>query len=543
MKKQLSKAAITTLILLTPLECSAATALKDPVVNVPSSKETPVINNGEIINTQESKETPSFYLHKVELVDKGGLSFNEEKLLEIAQPYVKKTITLNNLNEMTKKMSLYLRNNGYPAAMVYVPEQEIIRSTIKIAILPGRYGNITLNNESKLDNDVAERISKKLHTGDIIKTISLETTIHNLNNLPGVKASTVLSPGTAKGTSDIVINIRDHKKHEGIAYVSNYGSKYSGRYQYAAQETINNISHKGDLLRIGTSISNKLMQNYYMSYEMNVGRSSSTIGIGLSHMNYDIDSYLASMGMEGKANTISVYGKTPIYKTSKKNLDVLYGYNYRSLQDSISSPNWDSDRHSHSGYIGLAGSVNQHQKSSFYYNLILTHGVMETDSADAELMDSVNHFSGGFTKGNADITAIQSLGHSTDILFRAQGQLASKNLDSSERFYLGGAQGVRAYPQGECSGDEGILGTAELRWYTPVSGLTLSCYLDGGEVRLRKSDNAHTSLLGWGVGLNYKTTDNWFARVDYARRIGGYDGMSEEAKAKGRLWFILGKTW
>lgn len=543
MKEKLSKAAITTLILLTPLECNAATALKDPVVNVPSSKEAPVVNNEEFIITQESKETASFYLYKVKLDYKAGLSFDEEKLLEISKPYIKKNITINALNEMTKKMSLYLRNHGYPAATVYIPEQEIIRSSIFVAILPGRYGNIKLNNESKLDNDVAERISKGLHSGDIIKTTSLETTIHNLNNLPGVKASTVLVPGTSKETSDITINIRDHKKDEGIAYVSNYGSKYSGRYQYAAQETINNISHKGDLLRIGTSISNKLMKNFYMSYEMNVGRSSSTIGIGLSHMNYDIDSYLASVGMEGKANTISIYGKTPIYKTSKKNLDVLYGYNYRSLEDSISSPNWDSDRHSHSGYIGLSGSINQHQKSAFYYNMILTHGVMGTDSADAELMDNVNHFSGGFTKGNADFTFIQSLGHSSDILIKAQGQLASKNLDSSERFYLGGAQGVRAYPQGECSGDEGFLGTAELRWHTPVSGLTLSCYLDGGEVRLRKSDNDHTSLLGWGVGAFYRAPNNWFARLDYARRIGGYDGMSEEAKANGRLWFILGKTW
>ena len=542
MNKNLSKAAITTLLLLTPIECSAAAVLKDPGIDLPSTKGNPVIDN-DITMDNKGTDTSTFYLHKVEFIHHDDISIDENKLLEIAAPYVKKNTNLVSLNEMIKKMTLYIRSKGYPVANVYIPEQEIIGCKIKIDILPGNIDKVTINNESKLDTEVAERIAKGLRPGDVIKSDSLETTIHNLNNLPGVKASTVLTPGSITGTSTIAINIRDHKKDEGIAYVSNYGNKYSGRYQYAAQETINNISHKGDLLRIGTSISNKLMKNFYMSYEMNVGRSSSTIGIGISHMNYDIDSYLASIGMEGKANTISIYGKTPIYKTSKRNLDVLYGYNYRSLEDSISNPNWDSDRHSHSVYMGLAGSINQHQKSSFYYNMTLTHGVMGTDSSDAELLNSVNHFSGGFTKGNADITAIQSLGHSTDILIRAQGQLASKNLDSSERFYLGGAQGVRAYPQGECSGDEGILGTAELRWYTPVSGLTLSCYLDGGEVRLRKSDNDHTSLLGWGVGAFYRTNNNWFARLDYARRIGGYDGMSESAKAKGRLWFILGKTW
>ncbi len=41
------------------------------------------------------------------------------------------------------------------------------------------------------------------------------------------------------------------------------------------------------------------------------------------------------------------------------------------------------------------------------------------------------------------------LGHATDILCKFSAQKASGNLDSSEHIYLGGAHGVRAYPQGE----------------------------------------------------------------------------------------------
>ena len=134
--------------------------------------------------------------------------------------------------------------------------------------------------------------------------------------------------------------------------------------------------------------------------------------------------------------------------------------------------------------MGLSGSARQ-SNSAVFYDITLTHGTLGTDSVNAEQLDNRSHFSGKFTKGNANITAVQALGHSVDILFKGQGQMASKNLDSSERFYLGGAQGVRAYPQGEASGDQGILGTAELRYHTPVRGLTLSCYLDGGEVRLQ----------------------------------------------------------
>ena len=50
-------------------------------------------------------------------------------------------------------------------------------------------------------------------------------------------------------------------------------------------------------------------------------------------------------------------------------------------------------------------------------------------------------------------------------------------------------------------------------------------------------------LQGWGVGLSYTAPGDWFARLDYARRIGGSKMLTEDEKAKGRLWFMAGKIW
>ena len=43
------------------------------------------------------------------------------------------------------------------------------------------------------------------------------------------------------------------------------------------------------------------------------------------------------------------------------------------------------------------------------------------------------------------------------------GQMAGGNLDPSEKFYLGGSTGVRAYPSGEAGGSTGQLISLELR--------------------------------------------------------------------------------
>ena len=62
------------------------------------------------------------------------------------------------------------------------------------------------------------------------------------------------------------------------------------------------------------------------------------------------------------------------------------------------------------------------------------------------------------------------------------GQYGWNNLDSSEDFYIGGADAVRAFPQGETGGDSGLLGTLEFRYRTSIDGLTLTAFVDGGRV-------------------------------------------------------------
>lgn len=128
-------------------------------------------------------------------------------------------------------------------------------------------------------------------------------------------------------------------------------------------------------------------------------------------------------------------------------------------------------------------------------------------------------------------------------MMKLSGQLAGSKLDSSEHIYLGGARGVRAYPQGEASGDEGLLGTIEFRYRTKLPGLTFSLYYDAGHVNTEKNGSGNQTLQGWGIGLTYMKSEDCFARLDYARRIGLEEGLSNNAESKQRIWFLLGKMF
>ena len=118
------------------------------------------------------------------------------------------------------------------------------------------------------------------------------------------------------------------------------------------------------------------------------------------------------------------------------------------------------------------------------YDATVTAGKVNLTSRSSwgKLFDANSEAKGTFTKAVANVTGVQAIGHVTDVTLKLQGQASRGTLDSSEQMYLGGANGVRAYPQGEASGENGFLGSLEVRYHTPLPGLSLSTYFDTGHM-------------------------------------------------------------
>ena len=105
----------------------------------------------------------------------------------------------------------------------------------------------------------------------------------------------------------------------------------------------------------------------------------------------------------------------------------------------------------------MGGGINAADLTFVMGNLnIASAGALAIDAASAQT-------NGSYSKVTYGISRLQRINNSTLISISINGQQASKNLDSSEKFSLGGPTGVRAYPTGEASGDEGFKVIAELR--------------------------------------------------------------------------------
>ena len=475
------------------------------------------------------------------------LFLNKEELTRILEEGMGEQKTMAQLRKTVDALTVYCRTHGYPAAAVYIPPQDSPDGIVVLRVLPGRYDEIALENNSRLKDSVARGIIAGLKPDDIITTEKLETALYSVSDATGTRAVGVLSPGTAFGTSKLTVRIEDSKASNTVFYLENYGSPSTGRYRYGLQETFYNPSGTGDKVNAGVLISNGNLRNFYANYETVVGHGGSTLGAGLSRMNYEVGGELSAIGAEGRSLTFTIFGQTPLYHLTNRSLLVRYGYNYRNLTDDITKFELEGKKHTHSIYAGLVGMQNFAGGTTLNYNTNLTVGKLSYDSEYSRFLGRLGRtHEGTFAKIEAEATAVQRLGNMTDFLVKVSGQKASRNLDSSEQFYLGGPNGVRAYAQGEGSGDEGLLTTAELRYHAPIRGLTFSTFYDVGTSHRSKGgvtgDN-QVSLRGWGLAAAYSHPGDWFARIDYARRIGLDPTVSEKNNAQSRIWFMAGKIW
>ena len=121
--------------------------------------------------------------------------------------------------------------------------------------------------------------------------------------------------------------------------------------------------------------------------------------------------------------------------------------------------------------------------------LTLDAGKLDLAGSARQISDAqVEQTEGNFAKARWSLTSQWARSDNWFATVSWQGQWASKNLDPSERFGLGGPQGVRAYSVGEGAGSQAQLW--RLEWVAPNSltgpGAQVAAFWDAGRTRRLK---------------------------------------------------------
>ena len=460
-------------------------------------------------------------------------------------------LTLGELRAMATKIADYYHRNGYFVAQAYLPAQDIKNETVSIAVLEGHYGKVTLRNQSRLSDSLAHGLLDGLDTGDTIAIGPLENRLLLLSDVPGVSVKSTLVPGETVGTSDLIVDLTPGRSVSGSVEADNAGNRYTGEYRVGATVNVNNITGHGDVASLRVLTSGRGLKYGRASYQRQFGKA--TAGVAYTALEYRLGKEFKSLGAHGTARIASVYGSYPFIRSRNTNLSGLAGFDAKTFQDKVDLTGTTTDKKVNVGWLGIQGNHRDRIGGGGTTSYSLTHYigdlVIETPaalSADAATARANGHYQ----KLAFHAARSQRVTDRVSLYGGIYGQLASKNLDISEKMGLGGPYAVRAYPVGEAYADQGYVANLEARlllpkFYERMPGqMHLVGFVDAGHVTINKNpwttgDNSRT-LSGAGVGLTWEDYNNFSVKTYWAHKLGNEAATSAPDKDR-RFWIQLVK--
>jgi len=483
----------------------------------------------------------------------GQTVFTEAELLVATGFAPGSDMTLGQLRTLAARISDYYHVRGYFLAQAYLPQQSIENGAVTIAVVEGRYGKIGLQNNAHISDGIVAHRLVGLEPGDLVTNAPLERRLLLLSDLPGVRVGATLAPGTAAGTSDLQVNVEPGPRFSGDVEADNGGARSTGVYRFGGTLNVNNPLGFGGQLSLRLLASDGGLAYGRASYQAPVGNA--TLGVAYAHLHYSLGREFEALDGSGTADIFSAYGSYPIVRSRRANLYALGNLDYKLLHDRIGVLSSDSDKRVTAGTLGLAGDSRDDLGGGGSNNFAIgwTVGNLNIRSAPERAIDAATARSAGtFNVVRASFARLQSIAGPFSLYAGARGQYAFNNLDSSEKMELGGAYGVRAYPEGEAFGDSGYIATVEAR-YT-LGGdpdrlpgrFELIGFIDTGDVRYAQDPwfpgPNHTRRTGYGAGLNWAGPQGLLIRTSYARKWGTGPSTSAPDKA-GRFWFQVVKLF
>ena len=430
----------------------------------------------------------------------GNSAVASEELNVLLMGFVNQKLTFGQLEKVADLVTLLYKEKGYLTSKAYIPQQEVKEGIIDLHVVEGTVakGGIKVNEDEgrRLDREYAHGIlGDSIQEGAALRKQDVERGLLLLNDLPGVSVRSTIVPGATVGTSDLLVEAKEGRLVSASLGSDNLGNRYTGQVRGTVSLNLNDPSGRGDIFGVTQITSGDDMNYVRPFYTIPINNYGTKFGIAYSWMEYALGKELASQHLDGSANIISGYLTHPIIRSMEGNLYASFNYDYKLLVDRAAGVVTD-DKNIHVFTLGLTGDTNDSllgggitsgsiTATSGLLDLSGSAGNLASDTASAKT-------NGTYYRFNANLSRTQTLPADFSFAVLGASQLALNNLDSSEKFSLGGPSGVRAFPISEGFADGGYTVSTELRYdippIVPKLNLQLAGFYDnGGVISLHKN--------------------------------------------------------
>lgn len=470
----------------------------------------------------------------------GNKTLSEDLIKETLKPWLGKTVAFEELQKAADSVAALYQSQGF-LAQVSVPPQRITDGIVILKVLEAKLGAVNVdmpNGPSRFGEDKARRyVTDANRLSEIVQTRNIERSIYILNETPGIAVASELQPGKNEGEVDIKLSLADTKPVRGRVEWNNHGSRATGTGQRVVNLIFDGFTGNGDQLA-ASNIKSDGSDYSLASYSLPVNSDGLRAGVSASYLDYSNVNKFAyprngNAGF-GRAKTVGANLSYPTLRSAAANSNVTAGLDRKMyLNKQASTGDISSDYRIENMVFGynanqydqwLGGGVTQGSVSMTKGHIIFGS---ETKKLQTEAPTSAYGTTTPttFTKFNASLSrAHQVVPDKTILNISASGQMSSVDLDSAEKFFLGGPNGVKGYPGSQGGGSQGAMLNIELQ-QALEDKVIASAFYDIGFVQQYRNKSLYEDAIGAsnsyslrsaGVGLKrsgdniiWSTSINW----------------------------------
>jgi hemolysin activation/secretion protein len=510
---------------------------------------------------QEAKQSEVKVTIKGFRID-GNKSVSEELIKETLKPWLGKTVAFQDLQKAADSVAALYQTQG-KLAQVSVPPQKINDGIVILKVLEAKLGAVHIDmpsGPSRFTEDRARRyITDANRLSEIVQTQNIERSIYILNETPGIAVATQLEPGKNEGDVDLRVTLVDTKPVRGKLEANNYGSRSTGMGQRIVNFIFDNPGSYGDQISL-SNIKSSGSDYSIGNYSLPIGTDGLRLGMTGSYLDYENVGEFAfpknTAAGFGRAKTLGLNLSYPLLRSPAANANITTGADRKMyINKAVASGATNSDYRIENMTLGLTGNRFDGWGGGgvFAGSALLTKGRLIINSGSPSNF-GVNTPT-TFTKINLTASRNQQIVPDKTVLsVSVSGQMASVDLDSAERFYLGGPFGVRAYPGSQAGGAQGGMINIELQQQLENKFVATAFY-DAGFVQQFRNKQTYVSnlagtnaansysLRGAGVGLK-RADQNFVFSTSIAWKLGHNPlytaqgvGVNNDGRSKGAyIW-------
>ena len=459
----------------------------------------------------------------------GNTLFSAAQLEPLVQGYLNRPLDFAALQAAAAAVAEHYRQAGW-VVRTYLPAQDLGDGVVTIQVLETALGQLRFEQgaNTQLPQKQVERLfGSRLLPSQPLNSDQIDRALLLANDLPGALVAVSLEEGKKAQTTDVVVKTSEKPPHFADITADNAGSVSTGEYRLSGNGEFGNLAGMADRLNWNW-IHSEGSEFVKLGYNLPLGADGWRVGLNASTFDYRLTAQdLAPLRAAGSSSVNGVELTYPLIRTRARNLKLTFNYDDKAFDNRANGATTTHYRLS-SLSAGLSGcdcgtSTANHAMTTGSLQLVggyLNLGGSPNQATDASTVRAA----GVYTKLRYSLSYQQDLARELVGYVGWNGQIADKNLDSSEKLYLGGPDGVRAFPSGEAGGSEGNVLSLELRWRASPDWVVTPFY-DYGEVLVNRYNSFvgravlnRYALEGSGVALTWQSPTGSSVKLSWARR-------------------------